>query len=48
LQVYIIGDVVDAMSIEVIDTQSLTISELKYPNGTIVSIPTVTILKKHT
>jgi hypothetical protein len=38
----------DPKSIEVIDTQSLTISELKYPNGTIVSIPSVIAMKTPT
>jgi hypothetical protein len=38
----------DPKSFEVIDTQNLTISELKYPNGTIVSIPSVIAIKTPT
>jgi hypothetical protein len=47
LQFYIIGGI-NPVNIEVIDAQNLTISELKYPNGTIVTIPTVIGIKTPT
>jgi hypothetical protein len=44
LQVYIIaGNVPLKDAIEVIDTETFTLSVLKYPNGTNVTIPSVTI-----
>jgi hypothetical protein len=47
LQFYIIGGI-NPGRIEVIDAQNLTIYDLKYPNGTIATIPTVIVCSKAT